>query len=387
MVANSRKIAPEIRFKGFTDAWEQRKLGDILKYEQPQPYIVECTEYSDDYPTPVLTAGQSFILGHTNEAHGVRNADKNNPVIIFDDFTTSSHLVDFPFKVKSSAMKLLTLRDENDDFSFALRSLKKISFTPQSHERHWISKFAALDILVPSSIEQRKIGSFFSEIDQLITLHQRKLSGLKTLKSAYLQLMFPQADESVPKMRFEGFFELWERRKIEYYFDERSERSGDGELISVTVNSGVIKACELDRQIVSSEDKSNYKIVRVADIAYNSLRMWQGASGYSSYDGILSPAYTVISPKLNAHSSFFAHLFKRQEMVQIFQRYSQGLTSDTWNLKFPTFSQIEVLAPSFREQCAIAKFLDMFDRGIDTQSQKIWQLHQLKTAYLQKTFI
>ena len=106
---------PKLRFKGFTEDWEQRKLGETLKYEQPGAYIVDSTDYDDSYETPVLTAGQSFILGYTNETDGIKNASHDNPVIIFDDFTTSSHFVDFPFKVKSSAMKLLTLKDESDD--------------------------------------------------------------------------------------------------------------------------------------------------------------------------------------------------------------------------------------------------------------------------------
>jgi len=168
------KLKPDIRFAGFTNPWEQRRLGDFLKYEQPQPYIVESTEYSDDFDTPVLTAGQSFILGFTDETHGIKKADKNNPVIIFDDFTTSSHIVNFPFKIKSSAMKLLTLKNENDDFIFALHTLKNIDYTPQSHERHWISKFSTFDVLAPIEDEQKQIGSFFTRLDHLITLHQRE---------------------------------------------------------------------------------------------------------------------------------------------------------------------------------------------------------------------
>ena len=97
-------------FSFFT--WEQRKLRDIFKYEQPQPYIVASTEYDDSYLTPVLTAGQSFILGYTNEENGIKKASQDNPVVIFDDFTTSSQYVDFSFKVKSSAMKLLSLLDK-----------------------------------------------------------------------------------------------------------------------------------------------------------------------------------------------------------------------------------------------------------------------------------
>lgn len=189
-MSESKRNVPKLRFPGFTEAWEQRKLGELLKYEQPQSYIVESTEYSDHNSTPVLTAGQSFILGYTNETQGVKSADPNHPVIIFDDFTTSSHLVDFPFKIKSSAMKLLSLEDERDDFFFAFYSLKNISYTPKNHERHWISKFAAFDVSVPNNVEQARIGAFFRDLDTLITLHQRKLDHLKLQKKALLQQMF-----------------------------------------------------------------------------------------------------------------------------------------------------------------------------------------------------
>ena len=166
---------PNIRFKGFSDDWEQRKLGEILKYEQPGAYIVDSTDYDDSYETPVLTAGQSFILGYTNETNGIKNSSPDNPVIIFDDFTTSSHFVDFPFKVKSSAMKLLTLKDESDDIYCINNILKNVDYVPASHERHWISIFSEFDVTIPhSKDEQKKIGDYFRNLDHLITLHQRK---------------------------------------------------------------------------------------------------------------------------------------------------------------------------------------------------------------------
>ena len=162
-----------------TTTWEQRKLGDIFKYEQPQPYIVASTEYDDSYSIPVLTAGQSFILGYTNEENGIKNASQDSPVVIFDDFTTSSHYVDFPFKVKSSAMKLLSLADKADDIIFCFTALQKIDYVPVSHERHWISTFSKIEILCPSKKEQRVLGGIFKKLDNLITLHQRVLINFK----------------------------------------------------------------------------------------------------------------------------------------------------------------------------------------------------------------
>ena len=191
MFPKDGEVVPEIRFKEFTDAWEQRKLGDVFKYEQPQTYIVENTEYDDKNKIPVLTAGQSFILGYTDEHFGIKEANERNPVIIFDDFTTSSHYVDFPFKVKSSAIKLLTLSTTKDNVYCAYNVLKNISYLPVSHERHWISTFTKFDILLPKSVdEQELIGEYFKLLDNLITLHQRKLDKLKNIKKSMLDNMF-----------------------------------------------------------------------------------------------------------------------------------------------------------------------------------------------------
>ena len=186
---NGAKV-PELRFAGFADAWGERKLGEIFNYEQPTKYIVKSTEYDDNFNTPVLTAGKSFLLGYTDEISGIKNATVENPVVIFDDFTTGSHYVDFPFKIKSSAMKLLSLNDNSDNFYFMFNTLKNIKYVPQSHERHWISKFSSFEIYKPSQEEQQKIGSFFKQLDATIALHQRKLEKLQELKKGYLQKMF-----------------------------------------------------------------------------------------------------------------------------------------------------------------------------------------------------
>ena len=171
---------PNIRFKEFSDDWEQRKLGEILKYEQPSAYIVDNTDYDDSYAIPVLTAGQSFILGYTNETKGIKNANPDNPIIIFDDFTTSSHYVDFAFKIKSSAIKLLSLADNTDDIYCINNILENIDYVPASHERHWISIFSDFEVNVPSDkAEQAKIGTYFRSLDHLITLHRRILISLE----------------------------------------------------------------------------------------------------------------------------------------------------------------------------------------------------------------
>ena len=167
------------------------------------------------------------------------------------------------------------------------------------------------------------------------------------------------------------FVHSWEQRKLGDYFIERNERSGDGEMISVTINSGIRKFDELNRHDTKPDDLSKYKRVEIGDIAYNSMRMWQGASGYSPYSGILSPAYTVITPKEGVSSRFFAYLIKRPKTIHLFEINSQGLTKDTWNLKFPAFAPIEVKAPvSYEEQVNISRILIQLDNLITLHQRK-----------------
>lgn len=184
------EFEPEVRYKNFSDAWEQRKLGEVLFYEQPGPYIVNSDNYDNKFNVPVLTAGKSFILGFTNEVKGIKKASESDPVIIFDDFTTGSHYVDFPFKVKSSALKILSKTNEKIDTKFIYEVLSRINYVPQSHERHWISQFSKFNVMIPTSQEQEKVGNFLKQLDHLIALHQRKLEKLKQLKKFLLQNMF-----------------------------------------------------------------------------------------------------------------------------------------------------------------------------------------------------
>lgn len=126
------------------------------------------------------------------------------------------------------------------------------------------------------------------------------------------------------------------------------------ELLSVTMNGGVMQRSEIEGKDNSSEDKSNYKVVRKGDMVYNSMRMWQGANGVSSYDGIVSPAYTVLTAKVSICNEYFAALFKNYKLINEFRKNSQGMTSDTWNLKYPQIETIKVYLPEVAEQEKVA---------------------------------
>ena len=136
---------------------KEYNLDELLPYEQPRPFIVNSTNYSDAYETPVLTPGKSFILGYTNETEGVYDV-KDSKVIIFDDFTTASRLIDFNFKVKSSAIKILHCSDKDKfDIDYLFYKLQRINVIPDTHKRFWISEYAPLKLKIHTSNEQKKI--------------------------------------------------------------------------------------------------------------------------------------------------------------------------------------------------------------------------------------
>lgn len=194
-------------------------------------------------------------------------------------------------------------------------------------------------------------------------------------------------NRKIPELRFPEYTDDWKDYRIGELFDERREKMPDGELLSVTIKDGIKKHSESGRRDSSSDDKSNYKKVCVGDIAYNSMRMWQGASGFSEYEGIISPAYTVIKPKENVDARCAAYLFKRKKMTNIFQRHSQGVASDTWNLKYPELSQIHIMFPrNVAEQHRISSFFSKIDSVIVLQQQYVDQLKEFKKGCLQKMF-
>lgn len=190
-----------------------------------------------------------------------------------------------------------------------------------------------------------------------------------------------------PEIRFKGFTDPWKKQKLGDCFSERVENMPDGELISVTIKDGIKKATELGRRDNSNADKSKYKKVCIGDIAYNSMRMWQGASGYSPYEGIVSPAYTVLAPKTGINSKCLAYLFKLPETIHAFKINSQGITSDTWNLKYPALSRIDIFVPGDeQEQTKIAKYFENVDNLIDFHQQKYEKLRDFKKAMLCNMF-
>ena len=177
------------------------ELGELLSYEQPTPYIVESTDYNDAYKTPVLTAGKSFILGYTNEENNIYN---KLPVIIFDDFTTASRYVNFPFKVKSSAMKILTPNTELVIPKYIFYRMQIIEFDHSTHKRYWIQQFSKIKVSIPPITEQQRIvdriEEMFSQLDSAVETLKKTKQQLAVYRQAVLKEAFESADASQKRL-------------------------------------------------------------------------------------------------------------------------------------------------------------------------------------------
>ncbi|HEL2472924.1 TPA: restriction endonuclease subunit S [Streptococcus suis] len=164
---------------------EWKELGEVLDYEQPTKYIVNSKDYNEEYPIPVLTAGQTFILGHTNETEGVYAASKEKPIIIFDDFTTASKWVDFEFKVKSSAMKILTIQNEQVSkvlIRYVWHYLGTITYKPAQHGRQWIGTYSKIKIPIPPLKIQEEIVQILDKFTEYVTELTAELTAELTLR-------------------------------------------------------------------------------------------------------------------------------------------------------------------------------------------------------------
>lgn len=233
-------------------------------------------------------------------------------------------------------------------------------------------------IHLPPLPEQKKIAQILSSWDQAITATERLLENSEQRKKGLMQQLL------TGKKRLPGFEGEWKLTRLGSLFSERREiGTTDLPLLSITSNDGVVYQDATGRKDTSNADKSKYKRICPGDIGYNTMRMWQGRSSLSDKDGVVSPAYTILIPARETDPLFFSYLFKLPDVVHIFYRHSQGLVSDTWNLKFNQFKKIACRVPSRPEQSAIAKILLTADFEINALRVRIDSLQQEKKALMQ----
>lgn len=231
----------------------------------------------------------------------------------------------------------------------------------------------------PDELEQQKIAAILSTQDKVIELKEELLAQKQQQKKYLMQQLL------TGKKRLPGFCEKWTRKQLGELFENRVEiNRSDLGLLAITSTRGILPRDCLDLKDNSSEDKSKYLRICPGDIGYNTMRMWQGVSAYSEYEGIVSPAYTILAPIEGVYSRYFAYLFKTQSVIFSFYRFSQGLVDDTRNLKYENFKKISVSIPSkVAEQRAIIQILSTADHEIELLQKSIEAEKQKKKALMQ----
>ena len=406
---------PKLRFPEFEGEWDSELFSDLFTFlsnntlsraELSETGNIRNIHYGDILVkyTDVINVDDEIIPFVSNDSEGKVRCDmlRTGDVIIADTAEDdavgkATEIISHNNKPIVSGLHTVPCRPNRDFTSSFLgyyinSNVYHLQLYPymQGIKVTSISKanIGKTIIHFPSRSEQKKIVELFNLIEKKILIQKKLLTCLKLYKRGAIDAIYNQ--KICLKDKNGLSYPKWLKTTIGELFDKRNERALGGEdLLAVTINNGVQKKENIDGKDISSNDKSNYKRVLINDIAYNTMRMWQGASGVSQYCGIVSPAYTVITPKdrLLVDSNFYAYYFKLPSMVNMFEKYSQGLTSDTWNLKYQQLSHIPIFLPSLEEQKRIVSFLSNFDICIKKEKDTLSQMTNIKKYLLQQMFI
>ena len=242
-----------------------------------------------------------------------------------------------------------------------------------------VEKLVRYKLVIPPSNEQVIIANILQLWDTAIEKQSELIEKLKLRKRALMQQLL------TGKKRLPGFSGEWKEVKLGDVFDERNETNRDDlPLLSITGDKGVIYQSDSDKRDISNDDKSKYKRICPNDIGYNTMRMWQGRSALSELEGIVSPAYTIVTPRENANVRFMTMLIQQPRVVYVFWTHSQGLVSDTLNCKYPDFCQVKVRIPTKQEQTAIAFVLVKANKEIELAIEKLDYLQSQKRGLMQQ---
>ena len=386
---SEEKLVPKLRFSGFDDEWKSYRIGDISKtYSGGTPSTSKKVYYYGNIP--FIKSGEinkscteQYINEDAINNSSAKKVKKGDLLLALYGATSGEVAISkIDGAINQAVLKIDNNMDNYFQYNYFLKYKEKIihKYLQGGQGNLSANIIKKLEFKFPKMEEQQKISRFLLLIDEKIQLLKKKHKEYQNFKKYLMQQIFTQ------KLRF-NFNDTWKTVKIKDIFDERSEKGFlDLELLSVTLNDGVIKRSEIESKDNSNENKSNYKHVLPGDIVYNSMRMWQGASGVSPYEGIVSPAYTILIPK-NVYSKYFGYYFKTNEMVYQFKKYSQGLTSDTWNLKYPLISEIKIKIPSIEEQKEITNVFEIMDEKIKILQNNIDELTTFKKGLLQQMFV
>ena len=391
---------PNIRFKGFTDDWEQRKFGEMfarrmernngefdntkwisvarMYYQTPD----KVTSNNIDTRTYVMRKGDIAFEGHSNSEfkYGRFVANDIGDGVISELFPIYKHIDKYDLNYWKYAIQLESLMQS--------KLVKCIEISYTSSNKLDKDSFLKEKIPVASLAEQQKIGEYFSNLDHLITLHQRKLEHTKDLKKSMLQKMFPKKGEKNPEIRFSGFTDDWEQRKAGEIFKSVSDKGyTDLPVLSASQELGMILRDEIGIDIKYDESSiKNYKRVKPGQFVIH-LRSFQGGFAWSDIEGITSPAYTILDyQEPEEHCSKFWKIVLTSPMfITRLETVTYGIR-DGRSISFTDFSTLNLNVPSIAEQQKIGEYFSKLDNLITLHQRKCEQLKELKKFMLQNMF-
>ncbi|HFI0110952.1 TPA: restriction endonuclease subunit S [Streptococcus suis] len=410
-MTKEKSTVPRLRFPGFTDAWKQRKLGEVSKRVtrrnkelisslpltiSAQHGLVDQEEFfnkqvaSKDVSSYYLIKKGEFAY-NKSYSNGypwgaIKRLDRYEMGVL-----STLYIV---FKPTS-----LICSDYLVSYYDTVNWYKEVSMIAAEGARnHGLLNIATNDffktrLFIPTLPEQEVIGSFFSDLDQLITLHQRKLDDVKELKKALLQKMFPKGNgNDFPELRFPEFTDAWKQRKLGEVLKERNESrspSADVPLVSFTVENGVTPKTErYNREFLVRDENKKYKFTQLDDIVYNPANLKFGAIARNKYGAaVFSPIYVTYGVLSEAHPLFVELIVTSTNFIQRALRYQEGTVYERMAVKSFDLLRSEILLPTLPEQEAIGNFFSDLDQLITLHQRQLDHLKLLKKALLQQMFI
>ena len=409
---HGKALVPQIRFAGFTDPWEQRKLGEVAS-----GFEYGLNAAASDFDGEKKYLRITDIDDQTREfrTDDLSSPDINNPI---DDryllkegdilFARTGASVGKTYLYKASDGKTYYagflirahVSDEADAgfiFQSTLTERYKqfVLLTSQRSGQPGINAQEYSDLLLPlpSLMEQRRIGAFFDRLDSLITLHQRKYDRLCVLKKSMLDKMFPKGGSLYPEIRFAGFTDPWEQRKLRELLLERNEQAPQSDqypLMAFIANQGIApKGDRYDRSaLVNDVEGKLYKRTEKGDFIYSSNNLETGSIGLNKYgDACISPVYSIFQPSGIADSDFLGRRLVRKDFIHEMVKWRQGVIYGQWRIHEADFLRLSIVVPSVNEQRLIGKLLDNLDSLITLHQRKLELLRNIKKSMLDKMFV
>lgn len=344
-------------------------LGDLLKYEQPTKYIVQDTNYDDSYITPVLTAGQSFILGFTNETDGIFSASIDEPVIIFDDFVTSFHWVDFDFKVKSSAMKMLRPQNNTFSFRYVYYAMCCIGFIPSEHTRHWISRYSQFEIPLPPLPIQEAIVEILDKFDRLSAELQAELQARKQQYEYYRNQLLTRFAPEQPVTEY-SLGELGTLTRGRRFVRDDVRESGQpcihyGDMYTYYGLSADKARTYLDRDFPKKMRYAEKGDVVIVGAGENDLDIGVGMVWEGDEPAAVHDACYILQHNINP--KFIAHYLRTSFYHDQIRKYVNS--AKICSISAENIGKAKILVPSMEEQARIVAILDKFEALVNDLSQ------------------